>query len=246
MCYGVWTLAIETLVETLNKVMARVTGRSVSRGRLREEDVSLKAVSCGFLSPAVRLFHPECPPPLAQVLLLASIWLKGALETARLSRPIWSCKTEQRGRGPSQWTERSREGRWRRDRAHHTSLPLVFAILPLHPPFLLLLLCSPLAHVHRRRTHPEQHKERSGQSTSYLLPRNAASPICFWDKGKGRRGKKHYVTKEDGFITPKVWPVYVSRSSKEDLTLLSSPCYKILPLLLVMSNNYRIEFLTFL
>lgn len=183
MCYGLWILAIETLVETRNKVVACIAGRSMSRGRLREEEVSLKAASCGFLSPAVRLFHPECPPPLAQVLLLASIWLKGALETARLSRPIWSCKTEQRGRGPSEWTERSREGRWRRDRAHHNSLPPLFAISPLHhPPLSPAAPFLSRAHVHRRRTHPEQHKERSGQSTSYLLPRNVASPICFWEE----------------------------------------------------------------
>lgn len=177
---------LQTLVEILNKVVACVADRSMNRGRLSEEEVSLKAASCGFLSPAVRLFYPECPPPLAQVLLLASIWLKGALETARLSRPIWSCKTEQRGRGPSEWTERSREGKWRRDRALHSSLPPLFAISPLPPPPL-----SPaapflsLAHVHRRRTHPEQHKERSGQSTSYLLPRNAKSPICSRDERKG-------------------------------------------------------------
>lgn len=144
MCHGFWISANEALVEILNKVVARVAGRSMSRGRLREEEVSLKAASCGFLSPAVRLFYPECPPPLAQVLLLASIWLKGALETARLSRPIWCCKTEQRGRGPSEWTERSREGS---EEETEPSTPPFLHSSPSHPyhplPFLLLLLSSP-------------------------------------------------------------------------------------------------------
>lgn len=42
--------------------------------------------------------------------------------------------------------------------------------------------------------------------------------------------------KEDGFIMPKVRPVFISRSSVMDLTLLLSPCQIILPLLLRLSS----------
>lgn len=61
-----------------------------------------------------------------------------------------------------------------------TSQPF-FQTLPSSP-YLPAVPFFSTAHVHRKRTHPEQHKERSGQSTSYLLQKNAASPICFGKK----------------------------------------------------------------
>lgn len=97
-----------------------------------------------------------------------------------------------RSRGEGGHRSGQREaGRGGEEETEPTTPPFLHS-LPSHPYTPLLSPAAPflsLAHVHRRRTHPEQHKERSGQSTSYLLPRNAASPICFWEEGAGGGAK---------------------------------------------------------
>ncbi len=76
------------------------------------------------------------------------------------------------------------------------------------PSFAVPLLFQ--AHVHRRSTHPEQHKERSKQSTSYLLQgiRCASHPICFWRWD----WIPHYVTQDQLFLflLTKVWCTPIS------------------------------------
>lgn len=143
-------LQIETLVETQNKVVACVARRSLSRGRLREEEVVFEGSKLWVSLPG----HPPVPPrvpfpagtgAVARFNLAQRRTWNGTPVTANLE-----LQDGAEGKGAiGVDREDSREGRWRRDRAHHTSLPPLFAISPLHHPpfsccsFPLPSTCSP-------------------------------------------------------------------------------------------------------